>query len=122
MEGSHLSLAGKKMRVYLDNCCFNRPFDDQSKIRTRLEAEAKLHIQEKIQQKRLELVWSYILDYENLMNPFAERKNAIQKWKQHATVDTGETQDILDKAKTLKERGLKSKDAPTHRLRHLHEV
>lgn len=30
------------MRVYLDNCMFNRPFDDQSHIRIRLEAEAKL--------------------------------------------------------------------------------
>lgn len=33
------------MRVYLDNCVMNRPFDDQSHIRIRLEAEAKLYIQ-----------------------------------------------------------------------------
>ena len=33
------------MRVYLDNCCFNRPFDDQSQLRIRLETEAKLDIQ-----------------------------------------------------------------------------
>lgn len=30
------------MRVYLDNCMFNRPFDDQGHIRIRLETEAKL--------------------------------------------------------------------------------
>jgi hypothetical protein len=30
------------MKIYLDNCCFNRPFDDQSHLRIRLEAEAKL--------------------------------------------------------------------------------
>jgi hypothetical protein len=36
------------MRVYLDNCCFNRPFDDQSQARVRLEAEAKLEIQQRI--------------------------------------------------------------------------
>lgn len=29
------------MRVYLDNCCFNRPFDDQRQVRVRLGAEAK---------------------------------------------------------------------------------
>lgn len=34
------------MRLYLDNCVFNRPYDDQSSIRVRLEAEAKLNIQE----------------------------------------------------------------------------
>jgi hypothetical protein len=36
------------MKIYLDNCCFNRPFDDQSHPRIRLEAEAKLRIQEKV--------------------------------------------------------------------------
>jgi hypothetical protein len=30
------------VRVYLDNCCFNRPFDDQRQTRVRLEAEVKL--------------------------------------------------------------------------------
>ena len=28
------------MRIYLDVCCLNRPFDDQSQERVRLEAEA----------------------------------------------------------------------------------
>ncbi|MDZ4686628.1 MAG: PIN domain-containing protein [Planctomycetaceae bacterium] len=28
------------MRLYLDACCLNRPFDDQSQLRVRLEAEA----------------------------------------------------------------------------------
>jgi hypothetical protein len=36
------------MMVYLDKCCFNRPFDDQKQLRIRLEAVAKLGIQEKI--------------------------------------------------------------------------
>ncbi len=36
------------MRIYLDNCCFNRPYDNQSQIRIHLETEAKLHIQELI--------------------------------------------------------------------------
>ena len=29
------------MRLYLDNCCFNRPFDDQSTLTIRLETEAE---------------------------------------------------------------------------------
>ena len=53
------------MRVYLDNCCFNRPFDDQSQARVRLEAEAKLEIQQQITDKRIELAWSYVLEHEN---------------------------------------------------------
>ena len=36
------------MLVYMDLCCFNRPFDDQSQPRIYLETEAKLFIQRKI--------------------------------------------------------------------------
>lgn len=32
------------MRIYLDVCCLNRPFDEQSQARVRLEAEAVLLI------------------------------------------------------------------------------
>ena len=28
------------MIVYLDNCCYNRPFDDQTQERVHLESEA----------------------------------------------------------------------------------
>ena len=34
-----------KYRVYLDNCAYNRPFDDQTHIKIALETEAKRHIQ-----------------------------------------------------------------------------
>ena len=99
------------MRVYLDNCSFNRPFDDQSQLRIRLEAEAKLYVQQKVCEGQLELAWSYILDYESQANPFDERREAIQAWKEHAVIDTDETQGILAKAQALTALGLKSKDA-----------
>jgi len=35
----------KIMRVYLDNCCFNRPYDDQMQLKIELETKAKLFIQ-----------------------------------------------------------------------------
>ncbi|BAY02118.1 hypothetical protein ACOWPH_21415 [Anabaena sp. PCC 7938] len=34
----------KQYRIYLDVCCLNRPFDDQTQWRTRLETEAILEI------------------------------------------------------------------------------
>ena len=58
------------MKVYLDNCCFNRPFDDQSSLVIRLETEAKLYVQELIRQGEYRLCWSFVLDYENSANPF----------------------------------------------------
>jgi hypothetical protein len=60
------------MKVYLDNCCFNRPFDDQSSFVIRLETEAKLYLQGLIRQGELDLVWSFMLDNENGANPFEE--------------------------------------------------
>ena len=30
------------MKIYMDNCCYNRPYDDQTHIRIYLETEAKL--------------------------------------------------------------------------------
>lgn len=70
--------------VYLDNCCFNRPFDDQQHIRIHIETEAKLYIQLKVVENVILLVWSYILDYENSMNPYIDRKTIIGKWKSRA--------------------------------------
>jgi hypothetical protein len=35
-------------RIYLDICCFNRPFDDQTQLLVRLQTEAKLAVQDAI--------------------------------------------------------------------------
>lgn len=99
------------MRVYLDNCCFNRPFDDQRHLRIRLEAEAKLGIQEMILGKMVELAWSYILDFENELNPFQTRRMLIRQWKEHAEADTDETTEILKRSQGLVQIGLRAKDA-----------
>lgn len=99
------------MKIYLDNCCFNRPFDDQSQLRIKLESEAKLKIQTDIQAGNLDLVWSYILEAENEANPFEERKRAIREWKNYTIMDINEETALLDKAKMLNQIGLRSKDA-----------
>lgn len=100
-----------EVRIYLDNCCFNRPFDDQKQARIRLEAEAKLCIQDNIRSDLLELVWSYIIDFENEANPFAERQTAISEWRLYAVIDIAETAVILQQANALAPLGLKAKDA-----------
>lgn len=100
-----------KIRVYLDNCCFNRPFDDQNQIRIHLEAQAKLYVQSLVKEQQIELVWSYILEYENVFNPFEERRLAIQNWKEKAILDFEENKNILELGEKLSYLGLKSKDA-----------
>ena len=100
----------KILTIYLDNCCFNRPFDDQTQIKIRLETEAKLFIQEKITRNELKLVWSYMLDLENHFNPFQERKNSIKQWKNSAAIDVEETEEVLKIADKIVKSSLKSKD------------
>ena len=99
------------IRIYLDTCAFNRPFDDQINLDVKFEAEAKIHIQDYIKQGKFELVWSYILDYENSVNPFLFRKITIKKWKDFAGVYITENSKILSMANDLMKKGLKSKDA-----------
>ena len=64
-------------RIYLDNCCFNRPYDNQENIKVQIETESKLYIQRKIKESQYSLVWSYILEYENQSNPYVIRKEEI---------------------------------------------
>ncbi len=99
------------MKLYLDNCCFNRPFDDQSQTRVRLEAEAKLEIQQRINNNAIELAWSYMLDYESEANPFEERREVVARWKTAAAVDVEETDAIIQQAREIVGRGLRAKDA-----------
>ncbi len=99
------------MIVYLDNCCFNRPFDDQSQLRIKLETEAKIKIQDDILNNSIQLVWSYILEYENNRNPFEERKRAIEKWRSNSCTDINENEHIIRNAKRFCQLGIKSKDS-----------
>jgi len=99
------------MRVYLDNCVFNRPFDDQNQIRIRIESEAKLYIQDTIKNKNIELVWSYILEFENSQNPHGERRVAIYKWKAISSIFIIVNSSILEAANKLVLIGVKPKDA-----------
>ena len=100
-----------KPRVYLDNCCFNRPYDDQSHLKIELETKAKIRIQEMIIDGQLELVISYILEYENDNNPFLERSVAIEDFFKYANIDIDESHEVLSIAEQTKNAGLKTKDA-----------
>ena len=98
------------MRVYLDNCCFNRPFDDQTLLTIRLETEAKLQIQNNIRDGKISLAWSYVLDFENAANPYEERKQEIQRWEKLSDAFTEETSAILSLMNKFVELGLKPLD------------
>jgi len=97
--------------VYLDNCCFNRPFDDQLHPLVRLETEAKIFIQAEIALGNLSLVWSFMLNHENNDNPFKNRKEQIALWEGMSKTIIAPTPQILTQTKTIEKLGIKTKDA-----------
>jgi len=100
-----------KTRLYIDNCCFNRPYDDQTVLNVHLEAEAKLFIQNEILKNNFELAWSFMMDYEIMSNPFYDRQFAFMKWKNRAVVDIDPEEGILIQAKEFRKMNVKEKDA-----------
>jgi predicted nucleic acid-binding protein len=62
------------MRLYLDTCCLNRPWDDQSQVRIHLEAEAVIYILDAARSGLEELVSSdYLLAEIYQMPDFVRR-------------------------------------------------
>ena len=99
------------MKIYLDNCCFNRPYDDQSFLSIYLETQAKLAIQALVNENELNLIWSFILDYENSVNPDENIKQEIFNWRSLAKITIRKNDTILKKAKEILKIGLGKKDA-----------
>jgi len=92
-------------------CTFNRPFDDQNQLKIKLETEAKLFIQQGIVDGAYELVWSYILEYENEQNRYNDKRDAIYDWKKIAKIHCVENDKIIEYAENLKKLNLRTKDA-----------
>ena len=101
----------EKAKVYLDMCCFNRPYDDQTQPRIQFEAAAKLMIQALIVDDQINLVWSYVLDFENSKNPFPEKREAILAFKGFAHEIVVPGQEIEKVARGLQSKGLKAYDS-----------
>jgi len=101
----------KNLKVYLDNCCYNRPYDDQTQLRIELETKAKLFIQQQITERKLILVNSVIVEYENNMNPYEIRKTVISDFLQYANEYVNKSDEVMMMANEFSQKGLKTKDA-----------
>lgn len=99
------------MKIYLDTCCFNRPYDNQNQLKIELETLAKINIQKWILEEKYDLIWSYMINQENSENPFNDRKENIAEWETLATSYVPFSQDSLTKGKEIELLGIKQKDA-----------
>jgi predicted nucleic acid-binding protein len=99
------------MKVYLDNCCYNRPFDSQTEQIIILETLAKLYIQELVLNNKIDLVWSYILEYENSRNIMESKRNAIAKWQALSVEYVRKSNTLVELANGIAKTGVKAFDA-----------
>lgn len=99
------------MKIYLDNCCFNRPYDNQDHLSIKLETEAKLCIQEMIKEKKLLLIWSFMLDYENSANPGTSKRDSIYEWHNYSSDYVSFKEDILRLSQKIAALGFGKKDS-----------
>ncbi len=99
------------MKIYLDACCLNRPFDDQRQPRVRLEAEAISLILQKLHQREWEWVGSEALVYELSQTIDVERRERLLLLaaQSHQVVEI--TEKILKRAEKLETSGFGSYDA-----------
>jgi predicted nucleic acid-binding protein len=101
------------LNIYLDTCCYNRPFDDVSHGVVRLEAEAKRYVQSLIKYGMIHLTYSYISLYELENNPYEYRKRHILEFLSNASVyvDEMKKDEALRIGIDIMETGVKSFDA-----------
>ena len=99
------------MRVYLDNCCYNRPFDPQTDLRISLETAAKMRVQALMRSGEVEYVWSDALDYELSQSPNFQEPDMISPWRMDAAefVDTDDA--LIDRGEEIERMGIKAMDA-----------
>jgi len=97
--------------VYLDVCCLNRPFDDQTQARIRLEAEAVLIIVGQCESGQCEWVTSEVIDVEIERTPDPERRRRVRFLAAHAhhSVMVGDAE--IERAQYLESYGIAAYDA-----------
>lgn len=99
------------IRVYLDTCVFNRPFDDQTQPRIWLETLALSVILQMIENRSVVLLSSSVLTYENSRNANVIGRDWIQRcirlaWR-HQLIDSA----IRNRAEEMERQGFKALDA-----------
>lgn len=104
------------MRIYLDNCCYSRPYDGQQQLKIQLETEAKLFIQSLVKLKAVKLVTSFVLMEEVTASSDAEKVQAVMSFineNSSAFVGSDLIGALTPMVANIMETGVKAKDA-TH--------
>lgn len=99
------------MRIYLDNCCLQRPLDNQTHPRVRVETEALFAVLAAVQSKDIVLCSSEALRYEIDCTPDEVRRSEGFSMLSLATEYLTITDAVEMLASSFEQQGLKPMDA-----------
>ncbi|MCL2051907.1 MAG: hypothetical protein FWG91_09315 [Lachnospiraceae bacterium] len=104
----------EKLKIYLDNCCYGRPFDNQNDIGIFNDTQAKMTIQSLVKYKAIELVYSSVSIEEITVYPIEANRNSIIKFIEnnasyYISKDNDDTAITL--TNEIMKTGIKRKDA-----------
>ncbi|WP_353572052.1 PIN domain-containing protein [Candidatus Albibeggiatoa sp. nov. BB20] len=99
------------MKIYMDACCFNRPFDEQSNLRVKIEAEAIKTILTICEEGSWQLISSQALEFE-----IGNTTDEIKKMQMLFMLDNAVSiiqlvPSIIDRAKYFETKGITAFDA-----------
>jgi predicted nucleic acid-binding protein len=98
-------------KIYMDVCCLNRPFDNQSQVRVHLESEAILQIIQFSKNGKLNWFNSDVIEFEidNIENE--DKKEKVLTLLELSTSKIELNDGIINKSKDIQKLGLSPLDA-----------
>lgn len=99
------------MRIYFNVCCLNRPFDDQTQDRIRLETEAILLILSRIATGEWQWVSSTVITTEIKQTPDATRQQRLLLLLEQVNETVIMSPETITRVRQLEAMGFKPFDA-----------
>lgn len=99
------------MRIYMDVCCLNRPFDDQTQDKIRIESEAVLAILQRCVTGEWQLLSSEVLEIEIDNTPDHWKKSKVYELYKLTKEKVVLTEEIVQRAIEIQKSGIKPFDS-----------
>ncbi len=99
------------MKIYMDACCLNRPVDDQTQDKIRIESDAILAILSKCISGKWQLLSSQILDIELKNIPDDWKRNKVYDLYKVATEKVALNDNITSRSLVIQKYGIKLFDS-----------
>lgn len=100
------------LKLYLDNCCYSRPFDDLTQEKNNLEAQAIKAIINKYYNNEFKIYTSDVLLFEiNKIKDGIKRKKVLEVYKKLKLTNIKTSDEIIKRAYEIRKYNIKDMDS-----------